>query len=125
MGKEDTATHKTDQNLDIGTTYRSTTYKRPTGCGSLYMTVIYDDSEKVSQILIEGDTDNYCGSAHLLTHADNLTFMIRRIRNNYEARAIIKNFRYHSCNKCTINSHKTKSCSDAIGQILEEVLQHD
>lgn len=109
--------------IDIGTTGISRTYKRPTGCGSLYVTVVYKDTDKIDYFLMSGDRDNYCGESNLATHADNLTFMCRRIRNAHEAKAIIKNFRYHSCNKCPINSHKVKSCSDAIGQVLEEVLK--
>jgi hypothetical protein len=109
----------------IGTCGVSRTYKRPTGCGSLYMHVIYKPDNRIDYFLLEGDKDNYCGDSHLATHADNLTFMVRRIRNEHEAQAIIKNYRFHACNKCPINSHKTKSCSDAIGQMLEEVLKRD
>lgn len=129
MGTEIREAHEIDKNKhidkEIGTCCNSRTYKRPTGCGSIYVIVVYKEDGKIDYFLIEGDESSYCGTSHLAVHADNLTFMVRRIRNKHEIEAIIKNFRFHSCNKCPINSHKVKSCSDAIGQILEEIFQYE
>jgi thiazole synthase ThiGH ThiG subunit len=52
--------------------------------------------------------------------ADLLTFSVRRIRNEHEAQAIVKNLRYHKCDRILPNKDHITSCVDAIGQVLEQ-----
>ena len=111
----------------IGTSYKSRTYKKITGCGSLYTTIAYrndeDRGEKIEFIRITGEKESACGASYNESLSDLLTFSIRRIRNIHEARAIVKALRHHRCNKVFPNQDHTLSCADAIGQTLEEALQ--
>lgn len=118
-------TTETSIQQDIGTTCDSKTYIKSTACGNIYMTVVYrnDEKDRIDYIRISGVAKtNKCGNSWFETISDCLTFMIRRIRNNHEAKAIIKNFRFHRCNHITPNKDHITSCADAIGQVLEEVL---
>lgn len=108
----------------IETVSKSMTYKKKT-CRDLYIHVSYrtDEPEKIDYIIISASSkDNNCAVSFLQTLADMTSFAIRRIRNEYEARAIIKNLRYQKCLQCPPNRDHACSCSDALGQVLEEVL---
>lgn len=105
------------------TTWKSKTYKKETGCGHLYVTVVFKpDEDKIELIKLSGDKDNNCGRSFLETTADCLTWMCRRIRNDAEAKSIIKNFSGHYCNKVKPNKEGIKSCSDAISRVLRTIL---
>ena len=112
--------------MTIETYWEAKTYGKNTGCGSVYVIVnYYQDPEKqgkIEQILINGDKESRCGNSFFNTCADDLTYMIRRIRNHHEAIAICKNYRGHSCNNMPPNKDKSKSCVDAIGQVLQTEL---
>ncbi|MFA5388849.1 MAG: hypothetical protein WC312_03745 [Candidatus Omnitrophota bacterium] len=110
---------------EVGNTNRSITYKKDT-CGSIYIIVAYreEEPERVDYIRIIASTKpGACAASFLEALADTLTFSIRRIRNEYEARAIVKNLRFHKCLNCPANKDHITSCSDAIGQVLEKVLK--
>ena len=110
---------------DIGTTYISKTYVKRT-CQDIYITVAYrpDAPDKIEFIrIISSSRRNNCATSFMETISDLLTFAIRRIRNKYEAEAIIKNLRFHKCLNCPPNKDHTVSCADAIGQVLSDVLQ--
>jgi hypothetical protein len=117
-------TPEIEELADIGTTYNSKTYRRRVGCDNLYVMVVFsNDPEKPNRIefiRITGRGDNECGASFYESLADQTTFALRRARNEWEIRQIIKNLRYHRCNKYVVGC--AKSCSDAIGEILEEVL---
>lgn len=111
----------------IGTTCKSITYRKDT-CGSIYIVIAYkeDEPEKVDYLRIIASTKpGACAVSFLEALADTLTFSIRRIRNIHEAKAIVKNLRYHKCLNCPPNKDHTTSCSDAIGQVLTKVLKID
>ena len=116
---------KKDAGLGIGTDYISRTYRKQTFCGNIYLIVVprNDDKDKIECIRIIGSGKNDCGASFYESKADDLTFMIRRIRNQHEANAIIKNQRFHRCNKYLPNKDKIQSCSDAIGQVLEKEIE--
>lgn len=105
----------------IETLSRSITYEKKTPCGKLYITFVLKDNEKIDYVLIDGVKNAVCGKANIYTHADNLTFMLRRARNKHELGAIIKNFRFHGCNKTFVGM--PKSCSDAIADVLNKMLK--
>ena len=109
----------------IGDTWRSETYKYTTFCGSLYVIISYkfEEKDKIEFVRIVNDGQPDCGGSFTEALADMLTFAIRRIRNEHEAKAIIKNLRYNRCNKYVINKDKIMSCSDAIGRVLQKVLE--
>ena len=112
-----------NQENGIGTTYPSTTYKKSTSCLNLYITVGWGENKKIEFVRIVGNNKSGdCGCSWLESLSDILTFSIRRIRNEHEAKAIIKNLRYHRCNKITPNKDHIVSCVDAIGQVIERVL---
>ncbi len=109
---------------DIENSYISRTYKKET-CDKIYITIAFrqDEPKRVEFIRIFGSTKtNNCPNSFFEALADTLTFSIRRIRNNFEAQQICKNLRYHKCLACPPNKNHITSCSDAIGQVLEEVL---
>ena len=110
--------------LDI--LWEAKTYRKVTGCGNIYVIInYYQDGEKkgkVEQVLINGDKESQCGNSWFNTCADDLTYMIRRIRNKHEAIAICKNYRYHRCNNIKPNKDHVTSCVDAIGQVLQTEL---
>ena len=111
---------------ELGTTYKSTTYRKPTGCGHIYISIIYknDEPEKIELIRIQGCTKtNDCLNSNLESISDLLTFSIRRIRNIHEARAIVKSLKNHRCNRVIPNKDHITSCVDAVGRTLEEVLK--
>ena len=117
-------TPETPIDQELGTTYKSVTYKKRT-CKDIYITVAYkeDDPEKIDFIRLTTTTrSNNCAVSFCEALSDILTFAIRRIRNQYEAEAIIKNLRFHKCLNCPPNTDHTQSCSDAIGQVLQVVL---
>ena len=109
---------------DIGTTYKSKTYKRRVGCDNLYLTLAYSNDpekpNKIEFIRISGKIDNECGASFYESLADQTTFALRRARNEWEIKQIIKNLRYHRCNKYIVGC--AKSCSDALGETLEKAL---
>ncbi len=111
---------------DIGTHCDSKTYKKDTGCGHIYIIICYynepEKKGKIEQIIIAGDKENQCGNSFFNTCADDLTYMIRRIRNKHEAVAICKNYRFHRCNKIKPNKQHIVSCVDAIGQVIQTEL---
>jgi len=119
---------KTNENKhitsDIENTWDSRTYRKWSPCSNLYITVAVrkDDPQRVEFIRVIGDGKNECGGSWYDAMSDLLTFSIRRIRNEHEARAIVKNLKFHNCNKKIANKEHISSCSDAIGRVLEEVL---
>lgn len=109
--------------IEIGTKFPSKTYKKFTACGNLYITIVTNLDSKVEFIRISGNTKELdCGASFFETLSDMITFSVRRIRNQYEADSIIKNLRYHRCNKIVPNKEHIVSCSDAIGQVLQSVI---
>ena len=112
--------------MALDTLWEAKTYRKVTGCGNIYVIINYyqegEKKGKVEQILINGDKENRCGNSWFNTCADDLTYMIRRIRNKHEAIAICKNYRYHRCNNIRITKDRVTSCVDAIGQVLQTEL---
>ena len=109
---------------EIGTPSKSKTYRKRT-CKDLYIIVAYreDKPERVDYIRINASSkDNNCAVAFLEAMSDILTFAVRRIRNRHEAQAIVKNLRQHKCLNCPPNAEHLTSCSDALGVVLQEVL---
>jgi len=113
-------------NTELATHCKSRTYQKDTGCGHIYIIICYysiaEKEGRIEQILINGDKENACGNSFFNTLADDLTYMVRRIRNKFEAIAICKNYRYHRCNKIKPNKDHVVSCVDAIGQVLQNEL---
>jgi len=110
---------------DIGTDWKEKTYRKPTGCGNIYIIVNFrnDAPDRIESIKIQGCTKtNDCLNSWAESLSDLLTFAIRRIRNKYEAEAIIKALAYHRCNKVFPNPEHITSCVDAISRVLKEVL---
>jgi hypothetical protein len=104
---------------------KSKTFRKWTPCGNIYIQVAFkaDSPDKIDYILIDGGNKEIdCGKSWLQSLADILTFSIRRIRNQHEADAIVKNMRGHRCNKYVPNKDHVGSCVDAIGQVLETLL---
>lgn len=91
---------------------------------NLYLTIAFsNDPEKkgkIEFIRLSGAGDNECGASFYEALADQTTFALRRARNEWEIRQIIKNLRHHRCNKYIVGC--AKSCSDALGEVLEKVL---
>ena len=111
--------------IPIETISPTRTYKKTLPCLSFYMAINYKEDGKIDYIKIFGGRkDNDCGGSFLESMADMLTFSIRRIRNEHEAKAIVKNLRFHKCNRCVANREHITSCVDAIGQVLEKELLH-
>lgn len=109
---------------DIGSVGLSRTYKRET-CKPLYITLVFqkDEPKKIDYVLIASTSKaNNCSVSLLSSMADLLSFGIRRIRNEHEARALVKNLRHNKCLACPPNRTHLTNCSDAVGQVLEEVL---
>jgi len=118
-------TNKPDIQEDCLTHQKSITYRKHT-CKDIYIIVVYrhDEPEKIDYIRINSSSkDNNCAVSFMEALSDILTFAIRRIRNKYEAQAIVKNLRQHKCLNCPPNEEHITSCSDAIGQVLNEILQ--
>ena len=114
---------KPEENYSIGTDSPSKTYKAWTFCGDLYITFTYKEDNKIDYVLISGGNQEHsCGTSFLTCLADFLTFSIRRIRNEHEARAIIKNLLFHRCDKMVANKNHITSCVDSIGKILKKEL---
>ncbi len=110
---------------EIGITSKCITFKKHT-CKDIYCIIAYreDEPEKIDYIRINASSkDNNCAVSFMEALSDILTFAVRRIRNEHEARAIIKNLRFHKCLGCPPNPDHITSCADAVGQILEKVLK--
>lgn len=109
---------------DIGTCCNSKTYRKVLPCLTLYVCINYKEDKKIDYIKIYGGQHGEvgCGETFFQALSDLLTFSIRRIRNEHEAKAIIKTLRYHKCNKRIPNEEHLTSCADAIGQVLEKEL---
>jgi len=115
------------ETVSIDEFFKSKTYSKRT-CRDIYVIVAYrnDSPEKIEFIRINASSRaNNCAVSFMEAFSDILTFAIRRIRNKHEANAIIKNLRHHKCLNCPPNKDHTTSCSDAIGQVLEEVLKYE
>lgn len=112
---------------EFGSMGKSMTCKKTTCC-DIYITVVYreDEPKKVDYIrLVASSKNGGCPVAFMEALADTLTFSVRRIRTEHDARSIVKNLRYHKCLQCPPNKDHTTSCSDAIGQVLGKVLNTD
>jgi hypothetical protein len=109
---------------DIETTWKERTYQQQTGCGNLYVIVAYkhdtESKNKIEFIRVAGDGNNDCGESMWEAIADQTTFALRRARNEWEIKQIIKNLRHHRCNRFIAG--RSKSCADAIGSVLEKEL---
>jgi len=118
---------ETPEDIDIGTYCKTRTYKKKLVCLNLYIAICYKDDNKIDYIKIYGGNkgENNCGCSFYNALSDMITFSVRRIRNKHEAEAIIKNLRYHKCNKILPNAEHLTSCVDAIGQVLEKELIKD
>ena len=103
--------------------YLNKTYRRPTGCGNIYIHIAFDDKNKIEFIRISGTGGEAdCGNSSLESLADMTTFAINHIRTyDSEMKQIIKNLRGHTCNKKIPNKYHLTSCSDALGEVLEEI----
>lgn len=104
---------------------KSRTFQKWTPCGNLYIHIAFKEEaqNKVDFIIIDGASREIdCGHSWVQGLADLLTFSVRRIRNQHEADAIIKALRGHRCNKYLPNKEHTTSCTDAIAQVLQEVI---
>jgi hypothetical protein len=108
----------------IETNCPSRTYKKVLPCLTLYITIAYKEDKKIDFIKVYGGQQGElgCGETFYQSLSDLLTFSIRRIRNEHEAKAIIKTLRYHKCNLRTANVENLTSCVDAIGSVLEKEL---
>jgi len=119
--------HEVAENDDlspIGTTCKSITYKKRT-CKDIYIIIAYreDAPEKIDYIRINASSkENNCACSFIEALADLLTFAVRRIRNEHEATAIVKNLLSHKCLNCPPNQEHITSCADAIGRVLGKVL---
>lgn len=110
----------------VGTICTAKTYKKVLPCLNIYICINYKEDKKIDYIKIYGGHKNAdCGCSFLESLSDLLTFSIRRIRNEHEAKAIVKNLRFHKCNRITANPDRITSCVDAIGQVLEKELIND
>ncbi|MEM3036137.1 MAG: hypothetical protein QXS18_04955 [Thermoplasmata archaeon] len=119
---------KNDIINDIETIWVSKTYAKQTGCGKIYIIVAYKINEpnRVDFIKIFGCTKtNDCLNSNMEALSDLLTFAIRRIRNKYEADAIIKACAYHRCNKVIPNQEHIVSCVDAVSKVLLQILNRE
>jgi hypothetical protein len=114
---------KVNPEIDIGSVNTAKTYKKSLSCHNIYININYKDDGKIDYIKIFGGHKNSdCGCSFLEAIADLLTFSIRRIRNEHEAKSIVKNLRYHKCHKILPSPEHLSSCVDAIGQVLEKEL---
>ena len=113
----------------IGSIGSSRTYKKMAGqCGNIYITIVFRDDKpnRIDYLKLQGCTKtNDCGGSFMDSLADILTFAIKRIRNKYEAEAIIKSLSCHRCNKIKPNQDHSTSCVDAISKVLKTVLLNE
>jgi hypothetical protein len=108
--------------------YLNRTYRRPTGCGNIYIHIAFEPNEKkIAFIRISGTGGEAdCGNSFCESLADMTTFAITHIRTyDSEMKQIIKNLRGHICNKKIPNRFHLTSCSDALGEVLEEIYKDD
>jgi len=115
---------KTEEVKDIENCWDSRTYRKRLFCGNVYIIIAFknEDKSKVEFVRIASPKNDVCGGSFYEAIADQLTFSIKRIRNKYEAEAVVKNLMGHRCNRYIPNENQIKSCSDAIGRVLKEVL---
>jgi hypothetical protein len=108
-------------------TYDSKTYKKVVGCGSIYITIVYDknDNTKIIQCLLDGSTKNILCLASNIALADMTTFALRHTRYPSEYKAILKNLRGNKCSQYKPNEEHNLSCADVFGKILSEILLNE
>lgn len=106
-------------------TYQSKTYKIRVGCGNLYVTVSYKDSD-FHKIVIHRNSKFHCSLGSREVLAKQATFQIRR-----EPKQLIKDLSDpHPCEKYTIvvKSARMKgglagnSCADGIAKLVERLI---
>ena len=105
-------------------TYPSETFKKQVGCGSIYITIVYDkdDPTKIIQCLLDGSTKNILCLASNIALADMTTFALRHIRYPSEYKAILKNLQGNKCSNYVPNEGHNLSCADVFGKILSTIL---
>lgn len=105
-------------------TYVSKTIKKEVGCGSIYITIVYEKAEpiKIVQCLLHGSSKNILCLAPNIALADMTTFALRHVRYPSEYEAIIKNLRGNRCPKYIANEEHNLSCADVFGKVLGEIL---
>jgi hypothetical protein len=101
----------------------SKSYQKYTPCGKIYIHIVCKEDGRISYVRITPITKTEsCGGSWSEGLADLLTYSIRRIRNRTEAELIVKALEYHYCNKSIPNRDKSRSCIDAISQVIKEKL---
>lgn len=96
--------------------YRSEQREYKVGCGILRVTIAFKGDESFHFALESLDNhDNQCGCCWLEVHANLITALVRRLKDD-ELPAIIKNLKQ----RC---KYGTESCPNAIAKAFEEAFK--
>jgi hypothetical protein len=100
---------------------KSKTYQRKTCEGSIYITIARKEDGTFGSLLITPPSKaNNCGCSYAYALQDLLTFSLRRAEGDNELKLILKSISGHYCNAMPPNNNHSKSCPDAISQIIKE-----
>ena len=99
-------------------TRKSETTKIETLCGKLYVTIIFDEKGKHSQIFLTMGKAGNCSNCHFQAVARMITYAFE-LGGSYMG--IYNQLKYLACpSPFTIRGARYKSCYDAIAGLLEQ-----
>ena len=109
-----------DEHIDIGGTFPSCTYRVRVGCGSLYVTILYDEKRRFKRLFIPRNSKFHCDLVGRDGLARIATFEGKRSLK--QAIQDLGGSKAHHCDKYNITSEAT-SCSDAVALALKKWLK--
>lgn len=100
--------------------FPSTTYKRDTGCGKIYITIGEKPIGKIAYVSVDMGKAGGCASAS----TDVLGRLIgRSLKNGVELKKIISDLIGTRCHaSIVVDGEEVLSCADCVGKVLKEYL---
>ncbi len=93
----------------------SSTYQLQTGCGNMYLTMVYNTDNSINRVLLELGKSGTCAKAHLSSYAELISFILS---NNTPNECIL------ALNKASghICQHKSDTCLDIVNRFIMNIL---
>jgi len=108
----------TEENLNFKS-YPSKTWGIKVGCGVLYISIDFNEDGTIHKVRIPRNTKFNCSLIHRDSLAKQATFQVRR--HPKQLIKDLKGSKAHACKNYNIVC-KAYSCSDAVAQVIEEVI---
>lgn len=129
MEKSSSTIPETDEKFNM-TTYKSITWKVQTGCGKLYITILFNEDGSLHKVLIPRTSKFQCSVTMRDGLARQATFQGRR-----DLKQLVKDLRCdekHACDGFNVSVKSAikngemgaYSCADAVAKVIEKAFKN-